>query len=239
MKALRRFTKPILTLDSSNRNLSSIAVALPVEEHGSIWTPEKTPLWVRTYPTRLSSVHQILQKCAREKFPMEGMACHGCIIQYGLWADTLTSNMLINMYSKCGFIEYARKVFDQMPERSLVSWNTMMGSYTQNGQEREALDLFVRMQREGTEFSEFTLSGVLCACAAEFAVFECRQLHAFALKASMLTNMFVGTALLDVYAKCVTSDGIVYEIIGVKLAIQRGLWFQESHMKVHTGLDDR
>ncbi|KAC9125591.1 hypothetical protein E3N88_46328 [Mikania micrantha] len=71
-----------------------------------------------------------------------------------------------------------------------------------NGNERDALDLFVHMQREGTEFSEFTVSGVLCACAAEFAVFECRQLHAFALKASMLANIFVSTALLDVYAKC-------------------------------------
>nr|GEX26285.1 pentatricopeptide repeat-containing protein At5g04780 [Tanacetum cinerariifolium] len=119
--------------------------------------------------------------------------------------------MLINMYSKCGFLDYARKVFDEMPERTLVSWNTMIGSYTQNGNEREALDLFVIMQRDGTEFSEFTLSGVLCACAAEFAVFECRQLHAFAVKACMLVNMFVGTALLDVYAKC----GLVEDAIRV------------------------
>nr|XP_043618614.1 pentatricopeptide repeat-containing protein At5g04780, mitochondrial [Erigeron canadensis] len=158
--------------------------------------------WVPTYPIHLPILHQILQNCAKEKLPKKGMACHGCIIQYALADDTLTSNILINMYSKCGFLDYARKVFDETPERSLVSWNTMIGAYTQNGNEREALDLFVHMQRDGTEFSEFTLSGVLCACAAEFAVFECRQLHAFAVKTSMLGNMFVGTALLDVYAKC-------------------------------------
>ncbi|KAM7463786.1 hypothetical protein LguiA_031907 [Lonicera macranthoides] len=133
---------------------------------------------------------------------MEGKACHGQVIQIGLQRDTLTVNMVINMYSKCGLIEHARKMFDEMPERSLVSWNTMVGSYTQNGDEGEALDLFVQMQREGTEFSEFTVSGVLCACAAKFAVLECKQLHAFALKASMDSNTFVGTALLDVYAKC-------------------------------------
>ncbi|KAI3816203.1 hypothetical protein L1987_15894 [Smallanthus sonchifolius] len=201
MKA-SRFTRPVQTLYTNQRNISSIATAIAVDEHGPIWTHNETPSWVHTYPTRLSNLHQILQKCARQRLPMEGMACHNHIIQYGLCDNTLTSNILTNMYSKCGLLDYARKMFDEMPERSLVSWNTMIGSYTQNGNEREALDLFVQMQREGTEFSEFTVSGVLCACAAEFAVFECRQLHAFALKASMLANVFVGTGLLDVYAKC-------------------------------------
>ncbi|XP_023752420.1 pentatricopeptide repeat-containing protein At5g04780, mitochondrial [Lactuca sativa] len=221
MKAVRRLNKPIQSLETNRRNLSSIATPLPVDAHGPIWKPQETPSYVPTYPIRLSVLHQILQKCARESLPMEGMACHGCLIQYGLWANTLTSNMLINMYSKCGFLEHARRVFDEMPERSLVSWNTMIGSYTQNGNEREALDLFVQMQREGTEFSEFTLSGVLCACAAEFAVFECRQLHAFALKTSMLENMFVGTALLDVYAKCnLLKDAIrVFEYMPERSAV--------------------
>lgn len=221
MKAasVQRLTKATQTLDTNRRNLSSIAI--PIHDHGLIWIQPETSSWVRTYPTLLSNLHQILQKCARQRFLMEGMVCHGCIIQYGMWENTLTSNMLVNMYSKCGFMEYARKVFDEMPERSLVSWNTMIGSYTQNGNEREALDLFVQMQREGTEFSEFTISGILCACAAEFAVLECRQLHAFALKASMLGNIFVGTALLDVYAKCsLLEDAIqVFEYMPERSAV--------------------
>ncbi|KAI3517124.1 hypothetical protein L1887_16332 [Cichorium endivia] len=221
MKAVGRLGKPIQTLDTNRRKLSSISIAISVDEHGPIWTPYETTSYARTYPTRLSNLHQILQKCAREILPMEGMTCHGRIIQHGLCSNTLTSNMLINMYSKCGFLEYARRVFDEMPERSLVSWNTMIGSYTQNGNEREALNLFVQMQREGTEFSEFTLSGILCACAAEFAVLECRQLHAFALKASMLSNKFVGTALLDVYAKCsLLNDAIsVFDYMPEKSAV--------------------
>ncbi|KAJ0678218.1 putative tetratricopeptide-like helical domain superfamily, DYW domain-containing protein [Helianthus annuus] len=206
-----RFTRPIQTLHTYTRNLSSVATAITLHQH-------ETP---SLYPPPLSNLHQILQKCAKQRLPKEGMACHTHIIQYRLWNNTLTSNILINMYSKCGFLQYARKVFDEMPERSLVSWNTMIGSYTQNGNEKEALDLFVMMQREGTEFSEFTVSGVLCACAAEFAVFECRQLHAFALKASMLTNIFVGTALLDVYAKCgLLEDAIrVFEYMPERSAV--------------------
>ncbi|XP_062175326.1 pentatricopeptide repeat-containing protein At5g04780, mitochondrial-like [Alnus glutinosa] len=150
----------------------------------------------------VSSLHGLVQLCARARANMEGKACHAQVIRVGLQADTLTSNMLINMYSKCGLVGCARKVFDEMLERSLVSWNTMIGSLAQNGEEQEALGLFVEMQREGTQCSEFTVSSVLCACAAKCAVFECKQLHSFAIKAAMESNVFVGTALLDVYAKC-------------------------------------
>ncbi|PQQ18653.1 hypothetical protein Pyn_28269 [Prunus yedoensis var. nudiflora] len=98
-------------------------------------------------------------------------------------------------------VDCAGKVFDEMHERSLVSWNTMIGSLTQNGEEQKALGLFLQMRREGNHFSEFTISSVLCACAAKCAVFECKQLHALAVKLAMNLNVYVGTALLEVYAK--------------------------------------
>ncbi|BFG20966.1 hypothetical protein CerSpe_072400 [Prunus speciosa] len=56
-------------------------------------------------------LHQILQSCARTGTPMEGKACHGQIVRVGLQTDTLTSNMLINMYSKCDLVDCAGKVF--------------------------------------------------------------------------------------------------------------------------------
>lgn len=165
----------------------------------------KTPVcnfWVDQRVDPVPLLHEILQSCSRTGAIMGGKACHSQIICIGFQANTLTSNMLINMYSKCGLVDCARKVFDEMPERSLVSWNTMIGSLTRSGEERGALGLFLQMQREGNPLSEFTVSSVLCACAGKFAVFECKQLHAFSVKASMDSNVFVGTALLDVYGKC-------------------------------------
>ncbi|EEF46630.1 pentatricopeptide repeat-containing protein, putative [Ricinus communis] len=143
---------------------------------------------------------------------MLGKACHAqAILHFGLTADTLTSNMLINVYSKCGRIDCARKVFDKMLGRSLVSWNTMIGTYTQNGEEQKALGLFLEMQREGNPFSEFTVSTVLCASAAKSYTFVCKQLHAFAMKVAMDANVYISTALLDVYAK----SGLIKEGIRV------------------------
>lgn len=181
------------------RNLCSLANA--VLEAPSRTQEEEDPIVVSKQESKLPTLHRIVQQCARERAAMEGKSCHAMTIKLGFGTDTLTSNMLINLYSKCGLNECSRKVFDEMPERCLVSWNTLIASYTQNQNGEGALKLFVEMQRERTQFSEFTVSGVLCACATKLAVFECKQLHAFVVKVSMDLNVYVGTALMDVYAK--------------------------------------
>ncbi|XP_009758855.1 pentatricopeptide repeat-containing protein At5g04780, mitochondrial-like [Nicotiana tabacum] len=199
MKALRRSKIFSLYFYAQRRNLSSVAdatlqKAAEEEEFDSVWECKDSNI--------LPFLHRTVQECAKERAAMNGKSVHSQIIKFGYEADTLTTNMLINMYSKCGLVDFARKTFDEMPQRTLVSWNTLMGSYIQNKDGEEVLHLFVQMQREGTQFSGFTVSGVLCACAAKFAVFESKQLHAFALKVSLESHVFVSTALLDVYAKC-------------------------------------
>ncbi|KAI3470626.1 hypothetical protein Pfo_027289 [Paulownia fortunei] len=194
MKALYRSTKSYTT---HYRSISSICTAQfdqPIQEEDHVW--------VCTRATFLQIQQTLIQKCARQRADIQGKSCHAQIIHFGLQADTLTSNMLINLYSKCGVVDYSHKVFDEMRVRTVVSWNTMIGAYTQNGNGEGALKLFVRMLREGSDFSEFALSSVLCACASKILAFESKQLHTFAVKASMESNAFVGTALLDVYAKC-------------------------------------
>ncbi|KAF3434462.1 hypothetical protein FNV43_RR25565 [Rhamnella rubrinervis] len=196
------------------------AIAIDNVELGRPTTSESF-LWVGKNATQVPDLHGILQRCAKTGATMDGKACHAQITHYGLQADTLTSNMLINMYSKCGLVDCARKIFDDMPERSLVSWNTMIGSLNQNGKEHEALSLFLQMQREGTALSEFAVSSILCACAGKCAVFVCKQLHAFAIKVSIDSNIFVGTALLDVYAKCgfVKEASTVFECMPERSAV--------------------
>lgn len=186
-----------------------LAIANAMAERPS----SKELVWVGIRATHVSELQHLLQSSARNRAAIEGMACHAQIVRVGLGADTITSNMLMNMYSKCGLVESARKLFDEMPVRSLVSWNTMVGSHTQNGDSEKALVLFMQMQKEGTSCSEFTVSSVVCACAAKCCVFECKQLHGFALKTALDSNVFVGTALLDVYAKCglVKDASLVFE----------------------------
>ncbi|XP_010246056.2 PREDICTED: pentatricopeptide repeat-containing protein At5g04780 [Nelumbo nucifera] len=162
----------------------------------------KSHIWCGAIMTEVLDLQELLLSCVKNKSARNGKICHGKVIHYGLQRDVLTSNILINMYSKCGLVDFARNVFDRMPERSIVSWNTIIGAYTQLGEEEEALKLFMQMQREGTTPSVFTLSSILCACATKLAICETKQLHALALKSALIANVFVGTAVLDVYAKC-------------------------------------
>lgn len=198
MKAVRIHKLKTLHHKFDHRNFSLAAANLNfdelAQEQDRFWDQNNLPI---------PALQNLIQTCARERTIREGKSCHAQIIQLGFQADNLTSNMLINMYAKCVELCHARKLFDEMPHRSLVSWNTIIGAYTQNGNAEEALMLFKEMHRDGSSsFNEFTVSGVLCACAAELALIECKQLHAFALKVSLESNVYVATALLDVYAKC-------------------------------------
>lgn len=192
--SVRKYRKPCTCFRLLYRGLSSIAVA---EEQYS-----ERLLSGCVYGAEVLNLQNLLQRCARNKAAKEGKVLHGLAIQAGLQSETRMSNIIINMYSKCGLINSACLVFNRMPQRSIVSWNTMIGAHTQHGQEEEALKLFMKMLREGTPPSEFTLSSILCTCASNSAACESKQLHAFALKNAMDFNVFVGTALLDVYAKC-------------------------------------
>ncbi|GLT88727.1 hypothetical protein SLE2022_067390 [Rubroshorea leprosula] len=197
MKTICRFKNGTFfnAFDFCYNNFSSVAAAKM-----EIQIPEEK-VW-ESLTAQVSALHSLLQSCARNRAAIKGKACHAKIIIWGLHAAVRTSNMVINVYAKCGLWSSARKVFDKMTERSLVSWNTMIGAYTQNGLEKEAFEIFIFMLREGNPFSEFTISSILCACSAKFAVSECKQLHSLAIKAATDFNVFVGTALLDVYAKC-------------------------------------
>ncbi|KAL3652008.1 hypothetical protein CASFOL_001689 [Castilleja foliolosa] len=195
MKALGRINKSYATHYRSISSISTTAqITPPIHEQDHVL--------VCTRATFLQTQHTLVQICARQKAITQGMSSHAQIIHFGLQSDTLTSNMLMNLYSKCGLVDYARKVFDEMRLRNVVSWNTVIGAHNRNGDGLGALKLFVRMLREGSELSEFALSSVLCACASKRLSFESKQLHAFAVKTCMNSNTFVGTALLNVYAKC-------------------------------------
>ncbi|KAK9939151.1 hypothetical protein M0R45_015858 [Rubus argutus] len=75
------------------------------------------------------------------------------------------SNSLIDMYSRCGCIDFARQVFDNMPNRTLVSWNSMIVGFAVNGHAEEALVFFNLMQKEGFKPDSVSFTGALTACS--------------------------------------------------------------------------
>ncbi|KAL5751695.1 hypothetical protein ACOSP7_021868 [Xanthoceras sorbifolium] len=83
----------------------------------------------------------------------------------GLKDNVMVCNALIDMYAKCGSIGAARELFYALPERTVVSWTTVVAGCALNGEFGEALDLFHEMVELGLRPNHVTFLAVLQACA--------------------------------------------------------------------------
>ncbi|KAF2922348.1 pentatricopeptide repeat-containing protein At1g71490 [Oryza sativa Japonica Group] len=104
---------------------------------------------VFTYPS-------VLRACAEARELVLGRAVHMHAAGAGMDGNLFFQNALMSMYAKCGDLASARKVFDGMVQRDVVSWNSMISSYAAVGQWAEAMELFRRMRDEGTEVNSVT-----------------------------------------------------------------------------------
>ncbi|KAI3888291.1 hypothetical protein MKW92_046186 [Papaver armeniacum] len=111
------------------------------------------------------TISSVVSVCARLASLIHGKVIHSKAIQNGIESDLLVSSALIDMYSKCGETLDARKVFQVMAIRNVVTWNAMITGYAQNGQDQEALELYQNMLQEKLKPDNITLVGVLSACS--------------------------------------------------------------------------
>nr|KYP70169.1 Putative pentatricopeptide repeat-containing protein At3g15130 family [Cajanus cajan] len=88
---------------------------------------------------------KILNKCSNRRLLDQGKQVHGVVEKLRLGRDLILNNDLIDMYAKCGTVDFACKVFDRMPQRNVVSWTALMCGYLQNGDAKTSLVLFVKM----------------------------------------------------------------------------------------------
>ncbi|KAL2942865.1 hypothetical protein RDABS01_031214 [Bienertia sinuspersici] len=116
--------------------------------------------------------------------------------------DVVTWTAVINGYVKVGRIVDARELFDKMPERNVVSWSAMITGYAQMGLFNEALELFNELQTSGFQPNHSSLVGALLACASLGALNQGRWIHAYVDRYKMKLDVKLGTALVDMYAKC-------------------------------------
>lgn len=128
-----------------------------------------------------------------------GKMMHCVATQMGLDGGLYFCNTMIDVYVKCGCIGCARRMFDEMLERDVVSWTLMIAGY---GSERDvgvACDLFNKMRME-LEPNAVTLIVMLQACCASRTLSEGTQIHGYALKSGLLMDLSVKNSVLKVYA---------------------------------------
>ena len=118
----------------------------------------------------------VIPACSHLSALQHGRCSHSYVLIRGLSRDTSISNALLDMYAKCGSVGTARKLFDGMTKRDIVTWNTMMSGYGLHGLGREALSLFSRLQLEGLNPDDVTFIGLLSACSHSGLIEEGKKL---------------------------------------------------------------
>ncbi|XP_024537716.1 pentatricopeptide repeat-containing protein At5g27110 [Selaginella moellendorffii] len=119
------------------------------------------------------------------------------------------------MYAKCGSMVDARKIFETNPRKSVVSWNALILGYAENGDAKQALDLFSQMESSSLERScrpnRVTYLAALKACANLASIergksTECleigRRIHSQLVESGLELHTFVASTLIDTYGKC-------------------------------------
>ncbi|XP_057823021.2 pentatricopeptide repeat-containing protein At1g11290, chloroplastic [Cryptomeria japonica] len=121
-----------------------------------------------------STMVSVLQACAHSAALQQGKWVHGYAMRRG-FTEVVIVTAIIDMYAKSGSIASARKVFDKMRERNVVSWNAMIAGYGMHGYGKDAIALFCTMQETSVEPNDVTFLCVLSACSHAGMVDEGRQ----------------------------------------------------------------
>ncbi|RRT51029.1 hypothetical protein B296_00049290 [Ensete ventricosum] len=139
-----------------------------------------------------------LSSCAGAARGFRGRQVHALASKTSLDANVFVGNALITMYSSCyGQCDDSWAVFRTMPFQNLVTWNSMIAGFRQNGQLDRSLELFAEMQRGGFGFDRVTLVSVISSCSC---LQHCQQLHSPVIKTCYEYEVEVATALVKAYS---------------------------------------
>ncbi|XP_006363206.1 pentatricopeptide repeat-containing protein At3g57430, chloroplastic [Solanum tuberosum] len=162
-------------------------------------------------PTTVASVFPACVHC--EAFTLKEVI-HGYVIKLGFSDEKYVQNALMDLYSRMGKINISKYIFDNMESKDIVSWNTMITGFVVCGYHEDALIMLHEMQttkrhndsENNVEFllkpNSITLMTVLPGCASLVALAKGKEIHAYAIRNALAMDIAVGSALVDMYAKC-------------------------------------
>ncbi|XP_051185808.1 pentatricopeptide repeat-containing protein At2g13600 [Lolium perenne] len=120
-----------------------------------------------------------LGACAKLGLATRGKEVHGFILRHCIGSDPFNifiHNALVDMYSKCGDMATATAVFERMPQRDFISWNSMVTGFSHNGQGKQSLAVFKRMLEAQVQPTCVTFLAALTSCSHAGLVADGRRI---------------------------------------------------------------
>ncbi|KAJ7959727.1 Pentatricopeptide repeat-containing protein [Quillaja saponaria] len=139
-----------------------------------------------------------------------GKELHANTLKNRLDVKLHVGSAITDMYAKCGRLDLAHLYFIKMPERDAVCWNSIITSFSQHGKPQGAIDLFRQMGIAGTKYDSTSISAAVSACANLPALYYGREIHGLVIRGALNSDIFVDSALIDMYSKCGNLDTAQY-----------------------------
>lgn len=160
----------------------------------------------------------VIKACTRLNAVDSGKRIHYSIRGTGLMEDVRIGTALVDFYCKCGFVEEAHNVFDEMRDRDVVSWNALISGCVGCCYYEEAILLVRQMQKEGWKPNSRTVVALLLACAEVLELRLGQELHGYCLRNGLFDlDPHVGTALIGFYLRFdVTISRLVFDLMVVR-----------------------
>ncbi|KAL8254699.1 hypothetical protein R6Q59_032920 [Mikania micrantha] len=158
-------------------------------------------MWVSGESPNQFAFSSVIQACSFLESVQVGKQIHCLALKVGFSHELFVGSNLADMYSKCGLMVEACMVFEEMPSKDEVSWNSMIDGYAKNGYYEEALVCFRKMLVEDVTIDQYLLCSALCACGSSKAYITGRCLHTFVVKLGFDLQVSVSNALTDMYCK--------------------------------------
>lgn len=119
----------------------------------------------------------VLKACRNLSAMGEALQVHGLVFKLGFGSDVFALNALLHVYALCGDINYARQLFDNIPERDVVSWNIMIDGYIKSGDVKTAYGIFLDMPLKNVVSWTSLISGLVEAGLSVEALNLCYEMQ--------------------------------------------------------------
>ncbi|KAI3520739.1 hypothetical protein L1887_10189 [Cichorium endivia] len=133
---------------------------------------------------------------------MTASCVHGFVIKKSFENVMFVCNALLNLYSKCGYVIAASTLFRKMEDKDAISWASMVSCYAHNKAADDAINLFNIMMCKRVEPNSVSVISALQACETTCNLKEGKKIHEVAVRKGFELDVFVSTALIDMYMNC-------------------------------------
>lgn len=156
-------------------------------------------MWGQGFELNGYNIPSVLTAFSRSGYMfLEGLQIHSLVLKNGLIYDPFVGTSLLHFYGGFGLLSDADMLFEEMPERNVVSWTSLMVNYGDGGFFVKVVDLYQRMRREGTRCNQSTFTTVISSCGALDDEFLMHQVLGDVIKSGLQTNVSVANSLISV-----------------------------------------